>query len=98
MSYGRFNELLTVPIIAGYCEIMMDNGTYADLMTEILGLAKEDFDEHFASATETKINKATVRFLHYNHLIANKKATGRTKDLLDVHELEQIKQRRKNEE
>jgi hypothetical protein len=41
MGYGQFDMLMRVPIIAGYCEIMMDDGIYADLMTEIPGLDKD---------------------------------------------------------
>jgi hypothetical protein len=90
IGYGRFDMLLDVPIVAGYCEILMDNGMYADLMTEVKGLKQADFDEHFKMATVDIVNNVPVRFLHYNHLIENKKATGRNKDLLDIEELEKI--------
>ena len=90
MDYGRFDELLRVPIIAGYCEIMMDNGMYADLMTEMKGLDKSKFTDYYELATLDVIQDIPVRFLHYNHLIENKKATGRNKDLLDIEELEKI--------
>ena len=90
IGYGRFDMLLDVPIIAGYCEILMDNGMYADLMTKVKGLQQADFDEHFKMATVDIVNNVPVRFLHYNHLIENKKATGRNKDLLDIEELEKI--------
>lgn len=91
MGYGRFEELLRVPIIAGYCEIMMDNGTYADLMTQIPGLAKESFDEHYNAATTEHVEGVTLRFLHYNQLLENKRATARNKDILDVEELERLR-------
>ena len=42
MGYGQFDMLLEIPIIAGYCEIMMDAGMYADLMPDIPGLSKEN--------------------------------------------------------
>jgi hypothetical protein len=90
IGYGRFDMLLDVPIVAGYCEILMDNGMYADLMTEVKGLKQVDFDEHFEMATVDIVNDTPVRFLHYNHLIENKKAVGRNKDLLDIEELEKI--------
>jgi hypothetical protein len=90
MKYGRMEELLTVPIIVGYCEIVMDNGMYADLMSEVPGLPKEDFDKHYEMALTEKVNGVEIRFIHYNHLIQNKRATGRPKDLLDVQELERI--------
>lgn len=89
-GYGKFDVLLTTQIIAGYCEIMMDNGMYADLMTEIPGLPKEEFDQQYEMALKEEINGIPVRFIHYNHLIQNKEATGRPKDLMDVQELQKI--------
>jgi predicted nucleotidyltransferase len=93
MGYGNMQELLRLPIIAGYCEIMMDSGMYADLMSELPGLAKEEFDKHYEMALKEEINGIELRFIHYNHLIQNKKATGRAKDMLDVQELERINSR-----
>ena len=91
MNYGRFEELLRVPILPGYCEILMDNGMYADLMTQIKGLDPTEFDTHFELATVDEINGSQVRFLHYNNLIDNKIATGRSKDKIDVEELEKLR-------
>lgn len=90
MGYGRYDMLVDVPIIAGYCELLMDDGMYADLMTDIPGLEKEKFDEYLSVATVDIINGIKVYFLHYNHLLENKKATNRIKDQLDVQELERI--------
>lgn len=90
MGYGRYDMLVDVPIIAGYCEVLMDDGMYADLMTNIPGLQQENYDEYLAMATVDKIKDFNVYFLHYNHLIENKKATNRIKDQLDVQELERI--------
>lgn len=90
MGYGTYPMLLDVPIIAGYCEVLMDQGVYADLMTDLPGLKSDEFDTHFEMATVDEINGVMIRFLHYNHLIENKKATNRPKDQLDVLELERI--------
>lgn len=90
MGYGRHDMLMDAPIIAGYCEIMMDDGMYADLMTDILGLDKTKYDEYLAMTTVDVIDGFKVKFLHYNHLLSNKKATNRIKDQLDVQELERI--------
>lgn len=90
MGYGEFEMLMNVPIIAGYCEIIMDDGMYADLMTDIRGLEQSNFDEYFEMATVDNLDGYVVRYLHYNHLIQNKEATGRTKDLLDLEELKRI--------
>lgn len=89
-GYGRLDTLLTTQIVAGYCEILMDSGMYADLMTEIQGLPKNEFNEQYNMALKEEVNGIPIRFIHYNHLIQNKKATGRPKDLLDIEELEKI--------
>lgn len=90
MGYGRYDMLLDTPIIAGYCEIMMDDGMYADLMMDIPGLEKENYDEYLNMATVDVVQGFEIKFLHYNHLLENKKATNRPKDRLDVEELERI--------
>lgn len=90
MGYGEFEVLMDTPIIAGYCEIMMDNGIYADLMTDIPGLEKAKFDSYYEMATVDIVDNIPVRFIHYNHLLENKIKTGRNKDLLDVDELKKI--------
>ncbi|MFL9481892.1 hypothetical protein ACI6Q2_03880 [Chitinophagaceae bacterium LWZ2-11] len=90
MGYGEFDVLMDTPIIAGYCEIMMDNGIYADLMMDITGLEKAKFDSYYEMATVDIVDNIPVRFIHYNHLLENKMKTGRNKDLLDVDELKKI--------
>jgi hypothetical protein len=97
MGYGEFDVLMDAPIIAGYCEIMMDSGMYADLMTDIPGLEKKLFDSYYNAATIDMIDNIPVRFLHYNHLLENKLKTGRNKDLLDVDELKKINENRQDD-
>lgn len=41
-------------------------------------------------ATIDKVDGYVIRFLHYNHLLQNKQATGMMKDLLDIPELKRI--------
>ncbi|TZF82691.1 hypothetical protein FW774_14435 [Pedobacter sp. BS3] len=94
MGYGQYDMLMEVPIIAGYCEVLMDDGLYVDLMTDIPGLDKARFDEYDEMATITLVGDIELHFLHYNHLIANKKATNRLKDQLDIAELERINKNR----
>lgn len=90
LEYGRFEEFLTIPFIAGFCEIMLDNGIYADLMNSILGFEKEDFEACFQKAILADLDGVAVRFLHYNHLIRSKENSHRLKDRLDVEELRKI--------
>lgn len=96
MGYGELDALMSVPMVAGYCEIMMDSGFYIDLMTNIPGLIQQNFDEYFNMATVDNIDGCAIRYLHYNHLISNKEATGRLKDKLDVQELKRINQTSKD--
>ena len=93
IGMDHLEPLMTAPLIAGYCEILMDDGMYADLMAKMPGLNPDDFDEHYRMASINIVEQVTVRFLSYNHLIANKQATGRPKDLLDVAALESIRNR-----
>lgn len=90
VGYGKLEPLLRAPLVPGYCEVLMDDGMYADLMSVLPGLKAEDFDEHFQMASIANIDGVAVRFLHYNLLIRNKIATGRAKDLADVAALEAI--------
>jgi hypothetical protein len=90
LGYGRLEELLTIPFIAGFCEIQLDNGIYADLMDTILGFEKEDFEDCYEKAVVANIEGIKIRFLHYNHLIRSKENSHRLKDKLDVEELKKI--------
>jgi len=49
------------------------------------------FDECLLMAPVAEIDGVMVPFLHINHLIANKKSVNRSKDQIDVIELEKIK-------
>ncbi len=89
-GYGKFEALLDAPIIPGYCEIIMDNGLYADLMTEVAGLDKNKFDEYYKKAAVELIDNIPLRFIHYDDLLQSKRAISRNKDLVDVEELEKI--------
>lgn len=95
LKLGRFEELLDLPLLAGYCEIMLDSGIYADLMNTILGFEKEDFDECFSMASIAKVEDLELRFLHYNHLLHSKINSHRKKDQLDAEELQKL---RRNEQ
>jgi len=64
-------------------------------MVEMKGIENYSFDNCLELATIAEIENVKVPFLHINHLIANKKAVNRSKDQLDVIELEKIIQLRK---
>jgi hypothetical protein len=58
-----------------------------DLLTSISGVS---FDEAWASRTEHRVHGRSVAFLGRAMLVQNKRATGREKDLVDVHLLDEL--------
>lgn len=56
-----------------------------DVITAIDGVS---FDEAWSARLETKFADQAVAVLSRDHLIRNKRATGRTQDLADVEWLE----------
>ena len=64
-----------------------------DLFCDLPGVS---FGEVYESAIDYKEDDFTVKVIHINHLIQNKKSVGRFQDLDDVKKLEKILQRRKN--
>jgi predicted nucleotidyltransferase len=96
MGYGRMEELMRVPILAGYCEIMMDDGFYVDLMTSIPGLEAVDYDAQFERRKIHLVNGVEIPYINFNDLVINKKATGRPKDFDDCIQLEKVNVTPKN--
>ena len=64
-----------------------------DILTGISGVS---FAEAYESSKIYEDEKIEIRCIHVNELIANKKASGRLKDLADVEMLEKILNKRKN--
>lgn len=64
-----------------------------DLFCDLPGVS---FDEVFANAFEYKEEDSSfsVKVIHINHLIQNKRAVGRTQDKLDIEKLEKILKRK----
>ncbi len=58
-----------------------------EFMTQITGLV---FQSAYEQSVEITIDGLSLRLIQYQDLIKNKRQTGRTKDLLDIEELEQI--------
>lgn len=66
-----------------------------DIMTTMKGLERFSFDECYNKASVANIDGTKVPFLHINHLVENKRAVARPKDLDDVRELEKIIEERR---
>ena len=88
---GDYSPIETMDFIPGWTDFQLNMGFKLDIMTAVKGLEKIGFEECFKYAVVAEIEGTPVRFLHYNHLIACKKAAGRPKDLIDIEELEKIR-------
>ena len=91
IGLGDLEGLQTSQLIPGWTNITLSSGMELDIMTELAGFKDVDFENCYESAPIAEIQNVKIRFLHLNHLITNKKAAGRSKDLIDVIELEKIK-------
>lgn len=63
-----------------------------DIVTEITGVS---FDEAWQSRVEVVWQGRKIGWIGFDSLIANKQATGRPKDLLDVQELQKVRRKRR---
>lgn len=95
LDYGDFQSLETMQFLPGWTQFYVGPGIVLDIMTSMKGLEEYSFDTCFELASVATLEKIAVPFLHINHLLANKKAVARPKDLEDVKELEKIKEERK---
>jgi hypothetical protein len=91
IEIGDFESIETVDFIPGWSTIRLNSGFELDIMTSMKGIAQESFDECFEIAPTAMILEIPVKFLHINDLIRAKKASARPKDLIDVIELEKIR-------
>ncbi len=91
LEYGDFPSIETMQFVPGWTSFYAA-GIVLDIMTEMKGLEEVTFDECFALSPVADLNGVSVRFLHINHLIENKKVVNRPKDQIDVIYLEKIKQ------
>ena len=87
LGIGDFQQFETIEFVADYSSIMLDSGIELDVMTQLKDFGKEQFSDCLDLAAKAKIHEIEVPFLHLNHLLREKKATGRPKDLLDIEEL-----------
>ena len=88
---GDHPPIETMDFMPGWTDFHLNMGFKLDIMTSVKGLEEIGFEECYNFAVMAEIEGVMVRFLHYNHLITGKKATGRPKDLLDIAELEKIR-------
>ncbi len=82
-----FHEL---PFIAGYSELLLDNGIYIDLMSDLQFFKRENFKTAYVDANLFSLNDITIKVLHINALIQEKEKSGRAKDQMDAIELKKL--------
>lgn len=91
LEIGDFDSIETIQFIPEYSSIRLNSGIELDIMTYLKGLDQLKFDECYSLAPTADIEGVSVKFLHINQLIEAKKASGRPKDLMDLEELEKIR-------
>ncbi len=94
LEIGDFEEIETVNFLPGWSGIMLNSGFELDIMTFLKGFEQNTFDECYDLAPTAIISEIEVKFLSINHLIEAKKASAREKDLIDIVELEKIKNKK----
>jgi hypothetical protein len=91
LGYGDHPSIETMEFAPGWTQFYIAGGILLDIMTSMKGLEGKSFEECLSEARIAHLNDVKVPFLHINDLLANKKAVNRTKDQLDILELERIK-------
>jgi len=91
IGFGDFEQIESMEFIPGWTDFIVGPGLRLDVMTSVKGVDEKDFDELYRFSETTVIENIPVRVIDYKNLIRTKQATGRTKDQLDIEELEKIK-------
>lgn len=81
----------TLPFIAGYTEIILDNGFAVDVMADLQFFKQNTFKDCYKLATKFNITETlAIPVLHINTLIKEKEQSHRPKDKLDAEELKKL--------
>lgn len=91
LGYGDFEAIETMVFLPGWTTLYL-GGVELDLMTAVKGLENIGFDSCYQLASHADLDGVMVPFLHINHLISAKAATGRLQDLADIEQLKKIYQ------
>jgi hypothetical protein len=93
LGFGKPELLEKMEFVADWTSFRLQSGMELDVMSSLKNYSQLDFEECHKLAVRARIRDVEVPFLHINHLIAEKKASGRGKDLIDAEELERIRAR-----
>ena len=89
-----FDYIERMDFVPGWTSIKLSSGLDLDIMTYLKGFPKESFENCFNESSTALIYGLSIPFLHINHLLEAKRQAGRPKDLIDIMELEKIKEQR----
>ena len=83
-------DLQDFQFIPGRTDFHIGSRLKLDILISMVGLDRYSFDECLEIASIAEIEGVSISFLQIIQLIANKKAINRSKDQIDLIELENI--------
>lgn len=96
LEIGNFESIETMDFIPGWSSILLSSGFELDIMTYLKGFDQSSFDECYENTDTAILYDIPIKFLNINQLIKAKKASARERDLIDIIELEKIKNLKPN--
>ncbi len=82
---------LTYPFISVYYELLLGNGIYIDLMSDLQFLKQSNFDECYQYANNYQVlENLEVKVITVNRLIEEKEQSSRAKDKEDAEQLKKL--------
>lgn len=80
-----------LPFIAGYSELMLDNGMRIDLMSDLQFFKQENYNDCYTLANEFDLaENVKIKVVHINTLISEKEQSKRPKDTIDAEALKKL--------
>ena len=95
-GYPSLINFETMEFVPGCTTLCISSGIELDITTKLSGFEQERFNECLAMSYRAVIDGIEVPFSHINHLIQEKAKVAHPKDLIDLEELERIKQYQEN--
>lgn len=90
LGLGDYESFENIDFIPGWTTIYLGLGLELDIMTYLKLFPQTSFDDCYQKAYKAIINDISIPFLHITHLMEEKAANSRPKDLLDLEELKRI--------
>ena len=90
LGLGDYESFENMDFIPGWTTIYLGLGLELDIMTNLKLFPQTSFDDCYQKAYKAIINDISIPFLHITHLMEEKAANSRPKDLLDLEELKRI--------